>query len=276
MSINELHRKNIVALYCIIFYALLLFKWWGGLFLYQLEPVIYQTRFDFFTWQFMQTGLHTWLLNHRGGLYLLDALFYSMPLMYWLLYRKSPLWSTVIAIIMLVINWVYIQCYTLYPTSSIESFIGWLLFPVLFITTSLRSFYFVLHALRYFFLFLFASAGLWKLVQQGIFNVDQMSGVLLYQHKEFLTSAPDYWLTHFFYWMINHPLVGYLIYVLGTLLELSFLTGFFTRKFDRILLYAFILFLLLDLFLMRIYYWELSPFMITLIYSRYRRHSALK
>ena len=276
MSINELHRKNIVALYCIIFYALLLFKWWGGLFLYQLEPVIYQTRFDFFTWQFMQTGLHTWLLNHRGGLYLLDALFYSMPLMYWLLYRKSPLWSTVIAIIMLVINWVYIQCYTLYPTSSIESFIGWLLFPVLFTTTSLRSFYFVLHALRYFFLFLFASAGLWKLVQQGIFNVDQMSGVLLYQHKEFLTSAPDYWLTHFFYWMINHPLVGYLIYVLGTLLELSFLTGFFTRKFDRILLYAFILFLLLDLFLMRIYYWELSPFMITLIYSRYRRHSALK
>ena len=254
----------------------MIFKWWGGLFLYQLEPIFYQTRFDFFTWQFMQTGLHTWLLHHRGELYLLDALFFTMPLLYWLLYRRSQLWGTVIAIIMLVVNWVYIQCYTLYPTNSIESFIGWLLFPVLFITTSLRSFYFLLNGLRYFFLFLFASAGLWKLVQQGVFNVDQMSGVLLYQHKEFLTSAPDHWLSHFFYWIINHPIVGYVIYLSGTLLELLFLTGFFTRRFDRILLYAFVLFLLLDLFLMRIYYWELCPFMITLLYSRYRRPSALR
>ena len=111
--------------------------------------------------------------------------------------------------------------------------------------------------------------------REGAFNAVQMSGVLLYQHKEFLTSSPDHWLSHFFYWIINHPLVGYLIYLLGTLLELLFLSGFFTRKFDRILLYAFILFLLLDLFLMRIYYWELSPFMITLLYSRYRRPTSL-
>ena len=275
MSINQQHRKNIIALYCIIFYALMIFKWWSGLFLYQLNPIIYQTRFDFFTWQFMQTGLHTWLIQHKGGLYLMDALFYSMPLLYWFIFSKNQVWATVIAIIMLVVNWVYIQCYTLFPTSSIESFIGWLLFPVLFIPTSLRSFYFLLNGLRYFFLFLFASAGLWKLVQQGAFNAVQMSGVLLYQHKEFLTSSPDHWLSHFFYWIINHPLVGYLIYLLGTLLELLFITGFFTRRLDRILLYAFILFLLLDLFLMRIYYWELSPFMITLLYSRYRRPTSL-
>ena len=216
MSINQQHRKNIIALYCIIFYALMIFKWWGGLFLYQVNPIIYQTRFDFFTWQFMQTGLHTWLIHHKGGWYLMDALFYSMPLLYWFIFSKNQVWATVIAIIMLVVNWVYLQCYTLFPTSSIESFIGWLLFPVLFIPTSLRSFYFLLNGLRYFFLFLFASAGLWKLVQQGAFNVDQMSGVLLYQHKEFLTSSPGHWLSYFFYWIINRPLVGYLIYLLGT------------------------------------------------------------
>ena len=276
MSINQQHRKNIIALYCIIFYALMIFKWWGGLFLYQLSPIIYQTRFDFFTWQLMQTGLHTWLMHHEGGRYLMDGLFYSMPFLYWLTHRTNQARATVVAIIMLVVNWVYIQCYTLYPTSSIESFIGWLLFPLLFITISLRSFYFMLQGLRYFFLFLFASAGLWKLVQQGAFNVQQMSGVLLYQHKEFLTSSPNYWLTHFFYWIINHPMVGYIMYLLGTLLELMFITGFFTRKFDRILLYAFILFLILDFFLMRIYYWELSPFIITLLYSRYKRPTVLR
>ena len=270
MSLTHQHRKQITAVFCIIFYVSMLFKWWGGLLLYQLQPFIYNTRFDLFTWFFMQTGLHQWLIGHAASWPIFDGVFYSMPLLYWFAFLKSERLASKLAVLMLIVNWVYIQCYTLYPANSIESYTAWLLFPILFMTTNLRSFYFTLHSLRYFFLFVFASAGIWKIVQGGIFNVGQMSGVLLYQHKEFLVSSPNNWFAHLTYFLINHPIVGYLLYLAGTILELFFLVGFFTRKADRWLIAGFILFVLLDLLVMRIYYWELSPFLIALIYSKHK------
>ncbi len=276
MSINQLHRRNIIAWYCIIFYALMLFKWWSGLLLYQIQPALFNTRFDVFTWGFMQTGIHQRLMMHKAGWYILDGLFYSLPAFYWVADKKLKRLTVMVAVLMLLVNWLYIQCYTLYPSSSIESFMAWLLFPVLFITTRLRSFFYVLHCLRFFFLFLLTSAGLWKVVQMGVFNREQMSGVLLYQHKEFLTSSPGYWLSTKFYYLVNHPRVSFLLYLVATLVELSFFIGFFTKKYDRFLLAFFILFLLSDLFLMRIYYWELIPFVLTLLYSKFKRPSALR
>lgn len=276
MSLNQLHRKNITSLYCMVFYALMLFKWWNGLFLYQLKPIIFDTRFDMVTWALMETGLHQFIIQHPFSWYLMDILFYCMPVVYWLVYLKNKRLAPIAAVVMLVTNWVYIQVYTLYPASSIESFMAWLLFPIAFIPSRLRTFYYIIQCLRYFFLYLLISAGLWKIVQAGIFNPDQMSGVLLYQHKEFLASSPGYWLSRFFYWLINHSRVSYLLYLAGTLLELCFIAGFFTKKFDRWLIYAFVTFLLFDLFIMRIYYWELIPFVIVLLYSRYKRPSALR
>jgi hypothetical protein len=170
---------------------------------------------------------------------------------------------------MLIVNWVYIQCYTLYPTSSIESYTAWLLFPLLFITTNIKSFYFFLHGLRYFFLFFFASAGVWKLVQLGAFNTEQMSGVLLFQHKEFLTSSHGSWYSTFIYWLINHSTASYLLYVAGIIIELFFIVGFLTRKYDRWLIAGFVLFLLFNAIIMRIHYWEVSPFLLTLVFSKY-------
>ncbi len=274
MSLNQQHRKNIVAFYCLLFYALMLFKWWSGLFLYQFRPEIFNTRFDLVSWFLMNTGLHQWLINQSLRWVLFDVAFYILPLFYWLAFLKNSKLARAVALVMLIVNWIYIQCYTLFPTNSIESYTCWLLFPILFLTSRLRSFFFVLQGLRYYFLFIFASAGTWKIIQLGIFNADQMSGVLLYQHKEFLTSSPGYWLTNFFYWLINHPFWGYLLYLAGTLTELFFIAGFFTKKPDRWLISAFIVFVVLDLFIMRIYYWELAPFLITLYYSRYRRPSA--
>lgn len=270
MPLTHQHRKQLIVLYCCVFYALMLFKWSAGLLLYQVQPFVFNTRFDLLTWLLMQSGIHQSLISHPNCRVIFDIVFYSMPLLYWVVFKRSEKIAVVLAALMLLINWLYLQCYTLYPTNSIESYTAWLLFPFLLVTINLRSFYFVLHSLRYFFLFLFSSAGIWKFVQQGIFHTDQMSGVLLYQHKEFLASTPGYWFTNMIYWLINHSAVSYLLYVGGALLELFFLVGFFTRKFDKWLIVAFLLFVAADLFLMRIYYWELSPFILTLVYSKYK------
>jgi hypothetical protein len=127
----------------------------------------------------------------------------------------------------------------------------------------------MLHALRYFLLFFFTSAAVWKFVQGGIFSIEQMSGILLFQHKEYLTSSPHSWYASFIYWLIKHTYISYSLYFAATILELSFAIGFFTKRYDRFLTGASILFLLADVFFMRIPYWDVAPFLLTLIFSKY-------
>lgn len=276
MQLTQKHRDQFVVWFCILFYVLMLYKFMNGLFLFQLSPIIYTTRFDIVTWVLMQTGIHTWLLNNKTGWLLFDVIFYLTPALYLVVYQLNKSAATVFAACMLVINFVYIQCYTLYPANSIESFTAWLLFPVLMMTSCLGSFYFVMHGLRYFILFVLVSAGIWKFVQSGIFNPEEMSGILLYQHKDYLATSPENIYSKSIYWLINHPSISYLLYLCATVLELSFLIGFFTKRFDKYLILLFILFLFMDLLVMRIPYWELSPFVLTLIYSHLDKPFAVK
>jgi len=229
-----------------------------------MQPSFFYTRPDVFTWAFMQTGLHRWLLNNPNGCMLFDVLFYTAPAIYFLHYRNSKNTAYISAIYMLVINWVYVQCYTLYATNSIEGHLAWLLFPLVFMPKKEEGFYVLFDGLRYFFLFFFASAGLWKLRQGGVFNPAEMSGVLLYQHSQLLTSSPDYWQTKLILWLIQHKFIGYALYLSATLFELSFIVGFFTKRFDRVLLLLFLLFLVMDYIVMRIPYFEVGPLLLTL------------
>lgn len=269
MQINHSHRERFTKIFLLIFYWLAAYKLINGLWLYQAAPYFFVNRFDGTTWLFMQTGIHKWLLNNKGGWLFFDIAFYAMPLCWWLVWIKNQKAGTWVAIGWLIVNWIYIQCYTLYPTNSIEAYIAWLLMPVLFATQRIRSFYFLMHALRYFFLFFFLSAAIWKIRQGGVFNPEQMSGVLLMQHKEYLVSAPESWYTNFTYWIIRHQNIGYAFYIASTLLELVFAIGFFTRKYDKWLFGCFILFLAMDYLVMRIPYFEVLPLALPLFFSKY-------
>jgi hypothetical protein len=261
-------RYKIILIYCIIFYVLMIYKWMNGLFLYQLQPSFFYTRQDLVTWLFMQTGLHQWLLNNYFGWILFDVLFYSMPLLYLVAYSSTRKFSSVIAVLMLIINWCYVQCYTLYPSNSTEGHVAWLLFPIAFIPQNKKTFTLFFEGLRYFFLYFFVSAAIWKFAQGGIFNGSEMSGILLFQHNELLTNSPGYWQSNLILYLIQHTQLSYLLYLSATLLELIFFTGFFTKKYDRVLIVLFIIFLLMDYFIMRIPYYEISPLALTLLFSK--------
>ncbi len=242
----------------------MLYKYFNGMLLYQLQPSFFYTRQDIFTWVFMQTGLHQWLLNNAFGCRLFDALFYTAPVIYFLFYRYNRPRAYIAAIWMFIINWVYVQCYTLYPSNSIEGHVAWLLFPAVFMARKEETFEVLFEGLRYFFLFLFASAGLWKLKQGGIFHISEMSGILLYQHNQLLTNSPGYWQSNLILWLVQNPRISYIPYFLVTVMELFFITGFFTKKFDRLLIILFLVFLVMDNFIMRIPYYEVMPLLLTL------------
>lgn len=260
---NSSFKYKVLKAYCIIFYVLMIYKWLNGFFLYQLQPSFFYTRQDLVTWIFMQTGLHQWLLNNPTSWLLFDIIFYSLPLLL-LIANKTKKFETPAAIIMLVVNWCYVQCYTLYPSNSIEGHLGWLLFPIVFLAKGEKTFSLLYEGARCFFLYFLVSAGVWKFAQSGIFHADEMSGILLYQHNQLLTNSPDYWQSRLIIYLIQHEFLSYTLYLWATILEIFFIVGFFTKKYDRLLLALFILFLIADYFVMRIPYFEISALAIPL------------
>ena len=227
---------------------------------------LFYNRMDVFSWVFMQTHLHQWLLNNRPGQILFDILFYAMPLVYYSVLKTMRKASLPICILMLLINWCYIECYTLYPTNSIEGYTVWLLFPIIFLCDNDKTFKLLFDGLRYFLLFFFFSSGVWKIIQGGLFNKLQMSGVLLFQHKEMLVNSPAYWQSELIIYLISHQVLSYILYILSALTELIFIIGFFTKKYDILLATMFVLFLVMDYFIMRIPYFETLPFLLTFLY----------
>ena len=263
------HRRLFTRYYLVFFYLLALYNWINGKFLYQLQPIIFHTPFDGTNWLLMQTGIHQWLLNNRAGCLLFDLIFYLLPLGYWWLCEKKQIVSNLAwGILWVAFNWVYILCYALFPPNSIEGQLAGFLLPILFATRRTASFYYILHGVRYFFLFFLVSAGLWKLRTGAVFNIDQMSGILLMQHKEFLIASPQHWYSSFIYWLIRNPYIGYLLYIASIVFELVFGVGFFTKKNDKLLFALFILFLIIDFITMRIPYFIALPLALPLLFSK--------
>ncbi len=258
-------RHIIINYYCIIFYGLFVFKWYNNMLLYQQQPLFIYNTFDVFSWLFMQTGIHQWLLQTKQFL-LFDVLFYTAPLSLLILSYTKPKWLSFAAIYVLVVNWVYLQCYFLFPISSYTIFIVWLLFPIVFIPKKEEAFFILFDGIRYFFLYFFVSAGVWKIINKSIFNSVQLSAVLLEQHKEMLTNSSAYRLSDLYQLFINHTLLSYLMYLVVMLMELSFVVGFFTKKFDFFLVIIYFIFLMADYFVMRIPYFETLPFILTLCF----------
>ncbi len=256
-------QQQILICYCLIFYGLLLYKLANGMLLSQLQPLFLYNTFDLFTWFFLQTHIPQWLLHSKQFL-LLDVCYYSAPLLLLCMSVVKPTLSFFATVYLLFINWIYLQCYSLFPASSITIYITGFLFPVLFLAKQKATFLLLRDALRYFFIYFFVSAALWKIVQGGVFNPVQMSAILLEQHKELLTNSPGYWITHLYEWLIRNSRVSYLLYVCAALMELSFIIGFFTKRFDNLFVFMYLLFLIADHLIMRIPYYETLPFLLTM------------
>lgn len=174
-----------------------------------------------------------------------------------------------IAVLTGIFNFVYTLLLSSVTPLSISGFAGWILLPWIFVSRSDTGFYFSLNSIRYLFLLFFFSAGLWKIRTGAIFNTEQMSGVLLLQHAAYLVDAPSDWFTKCVNYLVIHKQFSFLLYLSVTAAELVFVIGFFTKKYDKVLMVIFLLFVLFDFILMRINYFPWVAFLGCLWFAKY-------
>jgi hypothetical protein len=110
---------------------------------------------------------------------------------------------------------------------------------------------------RYTFIYALGTAGVWKVARGAAFQSNELSNILIMQHSNYLTNNCTEFLCQVHFFLIENPSFSYALYVGATILELAFLVGFFTKKYDKWLVVLALTFVFFDHLVMRIPYWAI-------------------
>ena len=269
MFLDQIHRKRFVIFYFCCFTISYCWLFFNGLLLSQLKPVFFLNRLDLSLNLLFLTGIQHAVMNNNSLRLFFDVGYYALPLLLLIACIRNNRLQYLLAAVIVFFNLVYALLLSSLSMLSVEGFVGWILVPLIFIARSGKGFYYTMHCIRFLFLLVFFSAGLWKIRGGGIFNIEEMSAILLRQHAPYITELPNDWFTRCVYYLANHNKLSYAFYFIATVAELVFVLGFFTKRFDKLLIVAFILFVVFDFALMRINYFAWSAFLGCLWFSRY-------
>ncbi len=131
---------------------------------------------------------------------------------------------------------------------------------LLLLIDSLERFVLVFVGLRYYALWVLFSAALWKFGLGSWNDPNHLVEILKQQHLDYLVMQPDSWYAEAIRWLITHPNYTHALWCLGWLVELSFGIGFLTRRFDHWLGILWVLFFVLDYWLMGLCFAEFCIF----------------
>lgn len=269
MLLNNLHKKQLVIFYFICFALTYLWLIIHGLLLCQLQPVLFLNKLDITRNILMLTDLQHSIIADKSLQLIFDGIYIFLPLALLICCIKNYSIQYFLAVINCIFNFMYAMQITSMSTLSVEGYISWILFPLVFAFRSSEGFYYMIQSMRYFFLLIFVSAALWKIRGGGIFNVEQMAAILVKQHTSYIWSDPLDWFSQLIRFLAIHKIFSWCIYAATTVTELVFIIGFFTKKYDRLLIILFIAFLLGNFFIMRINYISWVIFTGCLWFARY-------
>lgn len=118
---------------------------------------------------------------------------------------------------------------------------------------------------RYYFLYVLASAALWKVMRGSAFYHLQLSDIIKSQQLNLLLQTPESFKARIAEYLISHPVFSHSILLTDVALQGSFFIGFFTKKFDRALLALAVLFCFANYYVMGIVSFEILIMALTLL-----------
>lgn len=238
------------------------------------EPIFFNNKLDLTGNYILLSGFHLKVIAHQWLRVLMDFLFVGLPAILLFTVWKRSKYTRLVAMFTAVYNLCYAWLYSLLGVISIEVFTAWIYMPLIFIYTDKKGFFNMALVLRLVFLVIFFSTALWKFRAGGFFNADQMSAILFRQHTAMLAYAPDHFFSNIIRYLIERPLLSQSLYHLATILEVSMFIGFFTRKYDRMLLVFALIFILFDYWLMEINYFSWLPMLFVLYITHQKKEMA--
>ena len=258
-------RTTLLTVYFLFYYAVLLFLFLDGRSFTQYQPISFQYNRDLSELALIATGLPRWMIAHPISFIIADVLAIGLPIPLirreWRNTKFSP-WPGIAFVAWLSL---YLLLADIFWQIHHEPFIVYVLLALVWTTARTKRFYNLLKACRWYLLYIFTSAAIWKLARGAAFNSQEMSRILLIHHTDLLTGDCSSITCQVYSWLIAHPALSYLLYLGGLLIEAAFIIGFFTRRFDRWLIVLAVIFVIADWLVMRIPYWTLLLGTVTLL-----------
>lgn len=252
-------RQALLTVYLIFYFAVFGSMIVQARLLSQVRPVLWNFNRDLTELAVIAVGLPRWMIAHPASFVFFDVLLFALPLAW--LATGLRRWVGVIFVFFLA---VYLLLADIFWQVHHEPFVLYVLLPLALITQRPEQFDRIMRGCRYYFLYVFISAAVWKVARGGVFNGEEMSRILLVHHSELLSGDCSGLLCRSYAWLIDHPLAAQTLYLGGVLLEATFILGLFTRRYDRLLLALAVLFVVADQLVMRIPYWTLLLGCVTL------------
>ena len=172
---------------------------------------------------------------------------------------------TIFAVLFSLVALNYFMTYNMVTGHHYHGLVGLLVISMPFWFKSEQRFNFSWEAVRYYLLYIFSSAALWKIMRGSVFYHNQLSDILKAQQIDLLLQNPDNYKAHIAQYLIAHSDLTHALLIATVILQLVFIVGFFTRKFDMVLFALSIAFVIANYFVMGIVSFELLILNLTLL-----------
>ena len=243
---------------CLFFLA-----WRGisGILPAQLQrPVLTSFHYDLAMWFYKLSGLAYLIAQNHVTASLFTGLLFTSGILAFIfpLQRRFTIPFTLL-FFLLALN------FNFYLTHNSHYLAGalWLLFALW--PRKDEHFAWLWDGLRYYTCWVYAAAFIWKIIHGSFFQWD--AGMISSRENliGYLYQNPDTITAHFYYWMFDHPALVNIGHKIVCCAEGLFLLGFFTRRFDKMLIGC-IIFIHLSTYLFAdVFFAELMMLAFTLI-----------
>jgi hypothetical protein len=203
----------------------------------QLEkPVLVYPGSDNSFWLLHLLRLPQTILQHHWAALLFDiVLTTSCLICVFVPQQRLFTWITVVGV------WLLYVCYCTTAGKHYAQ-IGYLLAPTAFLALRPQRFHLGWELVRYWVLFLYVSAGIYKLWYGGFADADGMANIVAQTHADWLPLAQEGWRSRMAQWFIEHPGAAQWFYRAATVVDLALVLGFFTKKCDKWLVLGLVVF----------------------------------
>lgn len=261
----SIHKKLVLTVYFIFYYFTLFSFFFSHRLLSQYKAVFFTHNRDLTELALIATGIPAFMIAQPWTYIVADSLMFIVPVFLLIFYIKQKAFSRITGFLFLALLLAYFLLQDIFTQLHSQMFIGFFIIAFTFITTTPQQFYNALKLGRYFFLYSFVSAAIWKISRGTLLNTEQLSTILVFQHGDLLTGNCSNNLCRLYFYLINHPAISFMLYIGAIIIESCFIIGFFTRKWDNVLLSLAIIFFTFDHLIMRIPFWPVMALGVSLL-----------
>ena len=223
------------------------------------QPVLIQPSIDNTYWLFHWLGIPHTATHSMLWSAILDFLLFLLPVMAIMSKQRQPF-----AILFTLLAIGYQITISTYSIHHYHGLVGVMVLSLPFWSSSRERFAYLWQGARYYFFFIFCSAAIWKLSRGSVFYSHEMSNIMMEQHAQYMSDYPSTYMTTFYAYLISHTAIAQSLLWAAVLLQLSYVGGFVTQRFDRLYIGLTILFVLANYATMSVFSFDLLVFCLVL------------